>query len=734
MKSNLSLKAKLTAIVVILFVAAIWAVAYYTAGVMRQDMERLLSEQQSSTVRYMARQVDRDITDRLQALTLIGRQITPELLRDPGRLQHFLESKPLLDTLFSGGAIVFSKEGVALADQPVLPGRKGTDYSFRDYIKAVQATHMPYVGKPVIGKHWKRPIMNLSVPLLGPQGELIGVIHGVSFLDELGFMGEIAKSRYGQMGRYSVISPRDGMYVISSDEKLVLQPLPPPGQDELLDRFRHGEGGSGVAKGASGEEELASAERVPSTGWMVVAELPAKEAFQPVQHMVRRIYLAALAASLLVMGVVWLAMRYFLSSLGEAAGKLRRMTAGEVELRPVEVERDDEIGALLASFNQLQARVSDLLEFNQKIVGATSVGIAVFDSRGLCVMVNDALITIIGGTREAILQRGFRELESWKGSGLLEAAEEVLVSGQDRQMDVHLTTTYGREVWLACYLSRFHRQEEPHLLQVALDISDRKRVENALLNVNESLEKRVDETVQKNLEQERMLALQSRHAAMGEMIGNIAHQWRQPLNSLNMVMANIKDDFDYQELTPEAMQHYVDQGKRLTRRMSDTIDDFRNFFRPAKEKTAFSLKHSLDDTLSLLGASLRSHEIDLTVEETAKEVNAFGYPNEYAQVLVNILNNAKDAIVARKVAGGMIHVRIGREDGKAVVTIRDNGGGIPEDVLPKLGSPYVTSKEGGTGIGLYMSKQIIETNMGGRLTIRNVEGGAECTIVCPVAE
>ncbi|MBS4097350.1 MAG: response regulator [Sulfuricella sp.] len=254
-----------------------------------------------------------------------------------------------------------------------------------------------------------------------------------------------------------------------------------------------------------------------------------------------------------------------------------------------------------------------------------------------------------------------------------------------------------------------------------------------LESLNENLEQRVRSEVHKNLEQERILVQQSRLAAMGEMIGNIAHQWRQPLNALGLLLANIKDANDFGELDTEQIENSVAKGVQLIDKMSTTIDDFRNFFKPNKEKATFSLRKAVQDTLEILAATFRNNNIAVQVE-AEQDVVAFGFPNEYFQVMLNILNNAKDAMLSHEMRRGEIRIAITRCGEQAEVTIRDNAGGIPEDILPKIFDPYFTTREKGTGIGLYMSKIIIENNMGGHLNVRNVEDGAEFSVTCPVGE
>ncbi len=254
-----------------------------------------------------------------------------------------------------------------------------------------------------------------------------------------------------------------------------------------------------------------------------------------------------------------------------------------------------------------------------------------------------------------------------------------------------------------------------------------------LKSLNDNLEQRVAREVRKNLEQERILVHQSRLAAMGEMIGNIAHQWRQPLNALGLLLNDIKDADEFGELDSAYVAGSVAKGRQLIDKMSTTIDDFRNFFKPNKEKTAFSLNKAVQETLEILSASLRNNNIAVRVEKET-DLAAYGFPNEYFQVLLNVLNNSRDAMLANNLRSGEIRIAISRRDGLAEVVIRDNAGGIPEHILPRIFDPYFTTKEKGTGIGLYMSKMIIENNMGGRLDARNREGGAEFILSCPLAE
>jgi len=263
-------------------------------------------------------------------------------------------------------------------------------------------------------------------------------------------------------------------------------------------------------------------------------------------------------------------------------------------------------------------------------------------------------------------------------------------------------------------------------------IAEQKRAQEELKVLNSTLEQRVDDEVARNMQQERMLIQQSRLAAMGEMIGNIAHQWRQPLNALGLLLGNIKDSYDFGELTREELDSQVATGTVLVHKMSTTIDDFRNFFRPNKEKVTFSLRRSLLEVREILHSSLIAHNIALE-EDCPEDVMVFGYANEFAQALLNIVNNAREAILARHIENGAIRVDIRRENGFGVVRIRDNGGGIPEHILTRIFEPYLTSKPKGTGIGLYMAKTIIENNMDGRILVCNRDGGVEFTLLVPLA-
>jgi PAS domain S-box-containing protein len=256
-------------------------------------------------------------------------------------------------------------------------------------------------------------------------------------------------------------------------------------------------------------------------------------------------------------------------------------------------------------------------------------------------------------------------------------------------------------------------------------ILERERAEQALHD--ETRERlRILETLREN---EQMLMQQSRLAAMGEMINNIAHQWRQPLNALGLLVQQIGLFYEMGEFDKEYLDGSVHKSMELIRHMSRTIDDFRNFFTPDKEKVQFAVHEVVAKALALVEESFNHQHIGLVVHALASPTVS-GFPNEYSQTMLNILINARDALVERRPADAKVIVTIREEEGRSVVTIADNAGGIEEKVMDKIFEPYFTTKgpDRGTGVGLFMSKTIIEKNMGGKLTVRNTGNGAEFRI------
>jgi C4-dicarboxylate-specific signal transduction histidine kinase len=187
--------------------------------------------------------------------------------------------------------------------------------------------------------------------------------------------------------------------------------------------------------------------------------------------------------------------------------------------------------------------------------------------------------------------------------------------------------------------------------------------------------------------------------------------------------------YDLGELNAEFVKKSVSSSMELIKHMSRTIDDFRNYFRADKEKVEFKVREAIANTVSLIEDSFKHQHIDIEVV-AQDDPSIFGYRNEFAQALLNILNNAKDALIERDIKDPRVTINICIEGDRAVVTIADNAGGISEEIMGKIFDPYFTTKgpQDGTGIGLFMSKAIIEKNIGGRLAARNIANGVEFRI------
>ena len=246
-----------------------------------------------------------------------------------------------------------------------------------------------------------------------------------------------------------------------------------------------------------------------------------------------------------------------------------------------------------------------------------------------------------------------------------------------------------------------------------------------LKEANKGLASAVKIKTEENLKQQQLLQEQSKLAAMGEMIGAIAHQWRQPLNALGLSIQNLEYDFIDGHVDEAFIKRYVKKNKETIEFMSQTIDDFKNFFKVDKIKEAFGVKKAIEETVSIQEASLKKHNITLKI--IGDDFNIYGFRSEFQQVILNILTNAAYELKDGRTEHPEIIIVLQEK----MVTISDNASGIPEEIFDRIFEPYFTTKEQGegTGIGLYMSKVIIEENMGGRLSAINLkESGASFVI------
>ena len=347
-----SLKTRVTLLTLVIFLLTLWALVFYVSQLLREDLERVIGDQQLSVVSIIADELDHQVLERFSALRIISNGIRPEEMDSPAKLQPHLDRRPFIQELFNFGLFIVGTDGRVMARTPYAPEVIGVDLSDRDYVNTALRQGQASVGKPVANRFSQEPALAIAVPIRDINGVPIGLVAGAIKLKESSFLDRITRHRYGTTGHYFLGSSQHRLIITSSNPSRIMAEIP-PGKSAGLDRIAAGYEGNLRYVNTFGEEVLASTRRVPSTDWVVHTSITTREAFAPLREMQRRVLVTTLVATLLAGLILWWMLRRQLRPMADAVQTLAVLSASPQPMQPLAIVQDDEIGQLLTSFNHL---------------------------------------------------------------------------------------------------------------------------------------------------------------------------------------------------------------------------------------------------------------------------------------------------------------------------------------------------------------------------------------------
>lgn len=304
-----SLKTRITVITLLALLCCISLLTYFASRILREDMQRMLAEQQHSSVSFLAAEINFELSERLTGLKNVATTITPAMMKSPLALQSFLEQRPYLLGQFNAGAYFTDTQGVAIASVPSSVGRVGESYLYRDHVAAALKEKRAKISDVVIGKKLKVPVFAMAAPIQNGRGEIIGALVGVVDIGKPNFLDQFTRSSYGKSGYYLIEDPKLRLIITGTDKRRIMQSLPSPGENALIDRHVQGSDETGVTVSPLGIEVLATVARIPIAGWFVLGALPTAEAFAPLHNTLRQLWLGAFVLMLFSGTIVWWLLR-----------------------------------------------------------------------------------------------------------------------------------------------------------------------------------------------------------------------------------------------------------------------------------------------------------------------------------------------------------------------------------------------------------------------------------------
>ena len=574
------------------------------------------------------------------------------------------------------------------------------------YRRAIETNSISFTT-PYIDLVTNELVIALVKPLYA-DGRFVGVIGADTVLDTL--VQNVLNYKQSESG-FAFIVEKGGTIIVHPNKDYVMRAklqVIEPQLESKIGALSTTDGSTIFYKGADGREHILSAKQISGSDWFLCVTVPRDEAYSLTR---KTTMVFAMEIVLKLLGIL-----LFMVILGLGGSSIVLFLFNKRYSTAVQQHREE-----LSGINRdLEWNISKRMEVETYYKTLFNVANdAILISNDLAyVECNEKAVEMFGIPREQLLQKTILDCSpefQADGSRSDEKLATIIQDSHNGKQNVFRWSFIregGLEFPASVSLTSFQLQNRDLVLSSIRDIS-----------------KRVDAEMQ--------LMQAQKMAAVGEMLGAIAHQWRQPLNTLSTYISSLQAAYYNSMLSKEVVERVVaGAGDQITF-MSKTIDDFRNFFKPSKTKGPVDILKSVINAVKLMEAQMRHNSINLTVKNMTgrNSLIVFGYEGEFIHVLVNILANAKDAIIGNceKASGSTqrsIDIIVSTSDDSAIIEIIDSGGGIAEHLLPKIFNPYYTTKgtSSGTGMGLYMSKMIVEKEMEGQLRAGNTAGGARFMI------
>ena len=477
-----SLKTRITAATLLIFVASLWSLTLYQSHALRLDMQRQQGEQQAANVQLIAADLDRELSDRLQALAAVAQSLGPAVQGSPVAAQAALVQRPILLNMFNAGAFLTGLDGTVVASMPVSARRAGMNFMERDHMVAALQFGQATVGKPILGKATGTPVLSMAAPVHDSHGDVVGAVVGVTDLSRPNFVDRITRNGYGRTGGYALVAPQHDMVITATDGRRAMQPLNAADTLPLSD--------TQVTLDAAGVQVLASARPIPTGGWVLQARLPTAEAFAAVHEWQRRMLGGAALLTLLAGGLVWWLLHRQLSPMVAAARTLNARSGTTETLQPLPNTSRDEVGALIGGFNQVLGALRErelALQGSEALLQAlmqsTSDAIFLKDTQGRYRLVNAAMAALLGRPVADILGQDDSALfPAAQARIIMRADQRLLRSGEAQHLEGPLPVAGGRVGYFSSITGAVRDAQGciSGIFGITRDISEPHRVRQAL--------------------------------------------------------------------------------------------------------------------------------------------------------------------------------------------------------------------------------------------------------------